>query len=431
MSRPRVVIVGAGFGGLRAARTLRHAPIDVILIDRHNYHLFQPLLYQVATAGLEPEQIAKPVRAILRGQTNLEFRLGEVTGVDFAARHVVTLAGPVAYDHLILALGGETNFFGLESVQRHSIGLKDIPEAIAIRNHVLRCFEQAMLEEDADRRRALLTIVVVGGGPTGVEMAGALSELIRLVLVKDYPRLNIADVRVLLLEAADRLLGAMPAKLRQAAADTLWKKHVEVRFGAAVEEFDGSQVRLKGGEVIPARTLLWAAGVQAAGLTRRLGLPTARQGRLIVEATLVSRSRLARDDRAQCGGSLRQRRRVQGLPGVGRVAGGALDSVDRVPQQAACVDQLGVGLLLLRAGRADHHTRVTGREGARGLGSSSRDGGSRRTTPFHPHPKHQRRCSHGNVRSSTTWRMGSISSPHAGQRVPRGKRKYTTQPTIT
>jgi len=286
MSRPRVVIVGAGFGGLRAARTLRHAPIDVVLIDRHNYHLFQPLLYQVATAGLEPEQIAKPVRAILRGQTNLEFRLGEVTGVDFAARHVVTPSGPVAYDHLILALGGETNFFGLESVQRHAIGLKDIPEAIAIRNHVLRCFEQAMLDEEADRRRALLTMVVVGGGPTGVEMAGALSELIRLVLVKDYPRLNIADVRVLLLEAADRLLGAMPAKLRQAAADTLWKKHVEVRFGAAVEEFDGSRVRLKGGEVIPARTLLWAAGVQAAGLTRRLGLRTARQGRVIVEATL-------------------------------------------------------------------------------------------------------------------------------------------------
>ena len=283
---PTVVIVGAGFGGLRAARMLRHAPIDVVLIDRHNYHLFQPLLYQVATAGLEPEQIAKPVRAILRGQANLEFRLGEVTGVDFAARRVVTDAGPVAYDHLILALGGETNFFGLAGVQRHAIGLKDIPEAVAIRNHVLRCFEQAMLEADGDRRRALLTMVVVGGGPTGVEMAGALSELIRLVLVKDYPRLNIADVRVLLLEAADRLLGAMPLKLRQAAADTLWKKHVEVRFGAAVEEFDGSRVRLQGGEVIPARTLLWAAGVQAAGLTRRLGLPLARQGRVIVEATL-------------------------------------------------------------------------------------------------------------------------------------------------
>lgn len=286
MSRPAVVIVGAGFGGLRAARTLRRAPIDVIVIDRHNYHLFQPLLYQVATAGLEPEQIARPVRAILRRQSNLEFRLAEVSGVDFAARRVLTDAGPVPYDHLILALGGETNFFGLDSVQRHGIGLKDIPEAVAIRNHVLRCFEHAMLQEDPDRRRALLTFVVVGGGPTGVEMAGALSELIRLVLVKDYPRLNIMDVRVLLLEATDRLLGAMPAKLRGVAAETLWKKHVEVRFGAAVEEFDGSQVRLKGGEVIPAGTLLWAAGVQAAGLTRRLGLRTARQGRVVVEPTL-------------------------------------------------------------------------------------------------------------------------------------------------
>src|SRR5947209_9572034 len=161
MSRPTVVIVGAGFGGLRAARTLRRAPVEVILIDRHNYHLFQPLLYQVATAGLEPEQIAKPVRAILRGQANLEFRLAEVTGVDFAARCVVTDAGPMAYDHLILALGGETNFFGLESVQRNGIGLKDIPEALAIRHHLLRRFQQAMLAEDPARGRASPTQAVV------------------------------------------------------------------------------------------------------------------------------------------------------------------------------------------------------------------------------------------------------------------------------
>src|SRR5437667_6846882 len=286
MSRPTVVIVGAGFGGLRAARTLRRAPVEVILIDRHNYHLFQPLLYQVATAGLEPEQIAKPVRAILRGQANLEFRLAEVTGVDFAARRVVTDAGPMAYDHLILALGGETNFFGLESVQRNGIGLKDIPEAVAIRNHVLRCFEQAMLEGDPDRRRALLTIVIVGGGPTGVEMAGALSELIRLVLVKDYPRLNIADVRVLLLEATDRLLASLPERLREAAAETLWRKHVEVRFGAAVQDADGARVTLKGGEVIPARTLIWAAGAQAVTLTTQLGLATGRQGRVVVTPML-------------------------------------------------------------------------------------------------------------------------------------------------
>jgi NADH dehydrogenase len=284
--RPAVVIVGAGFGGLRAAHALRKAPVDVILIDRHNYHLFQPLLYQVATAGLEPEQIAKPVRAILRGQANLDFRMTEVTGLDLERRRVATGDGAIPYDYLILAVGGETNYFGLDSVVRHGFGLKDIPEAIRIRNHVLHAFERAVLEPDPERRRAELTFVVVGGGPTGVEMAGALSELIRLVLVKDYPRLNVKDVRVLLVEATDRLLGPMPPRLREAAAETLWRKHVEVRFGATVAEYDGARVLLKSGEVIPARTLIWAAGVQAVPLTARLGLPTGRQGRIPVSATL-------------------------------------------------------------------------------------------------------------------------------------------------
>jgi len=159
-------------------------------------------------------------------------------------------------------------------------------DAVALRNHVLSCFERAMLEPDAERRRALLTFAVVGGGPTGVEMAGALSELIRLVLVKDYPRLNVKDVRVLLLEATRHLLVTMPERLREAAAETLWRKHVEVRFGAAVEDYDGARVRLKGGEVIPAHTLIWAAGAKAASLTDRLGLPTARQGRVTVTPTL-------------------------------------------------------------------------------------------------------------------------------------------------
>ncbi len=287
-TRPTVVIVGAGFGGLRAVRSLGDAPVDVVLVDRHNYHLFQPLLYQVATAGLEPEQIARPVRAVLRRQRNFEFRMTEVTGLDPDGKRLVTTDGPIAYDYLILAVGGETNYFGLEGVVRHGFGLKDIPEAIRIRNHVLHAFERAMLESDAERRRAWLTFVVVGGGPTGVEMAGALSELIRLVLVKDYPRLNVKDVRVLLLEATDRLLGPMPARLREAAAETLWrKKHVEVRFGATVADYDGARVSLKSGEVIPARTLIWAAGVQAVSLTARLGLPTVRQGRVAVTPTLA------------------------------------------------------------------------------------------------------------------------------------------------
>ncbi len=283
---PTVVVVGAGFGGLRVARALRRAPVQVVLLDRNNYHLFQPLLYQVATAGLEPEEIAKPARAILRGQKNFDFRMVEVTRVDFAAKRLETSAGPIAYDFLVLAPGGETNFFGLESMQRHGLGLKDIPDAIEIRNHVLTCFEQAMLEPDAERRRALLTFIVVGGGPTGVEMAGALSELIRLVLVKDYPRLNIKDVRILLLEATDKLLAAMPERLREAAGKTLWRKYVEVRFGASVADYDGDRIRLKSGEVIPAKTVIWAAGVRASSLNGTLGLPTGRQGRIPVEPTL-------------------------------------------------------------------------------------------------------------------------------------------------
>ena len=280
------MIVGAGFGGLRAARALRRAPVQVVLLDRNNYHLFQPLLYQVATAGLEPDQIAKPVRAILRGQKNFDFRMVEVTRVDFNDRRLQTSAGPIAYDFLVLAHGGETNFFGLDGVRTHGLPLKDVPDAVEIRNHVLTCFEQAMLEPDAERRRARLTFVVVGGGPTGVEMAGALSELIRLVLVKDYPRLNIKDVRILLLEATDKLLAAMPERLREAAGRTLWRKWIEVRFSASVADFDGERVRLKSGEIIPAHTVIWAAGVKAAPLNATLGLTVGRQGRIPVEPTL-------------------------------------------------------------------------------------------------------------------------------------------------
>jgi len=283
---PTVVIVGAGFGGLNAARALRRAPVQVILVDRNNYHLFQPLLYQVATAGLEPEQIAKPVRAILRGQKNFDFRMMEARGVDFTRRHLETSAGPLAYDFLVLAPGGETNFFGLDRLARTGFGLKDIGDAVTIRNHVLSCFELAMLESDPERRRARLTFIIVGGGPTGVEMAGALSELIRLVLVKDYPRLNIKDVRILLLEATDQLLAAMPERLREAAGKTLWRKYVEVRFGATVADFDGQRITLKSGEVIPAHTVIWAAGVSASPLNAALGLARGRQGRILVEPTL-------------------------------------------------------------------------------------------------------------------------------------------------
>lgn len=284
--KPVVAIVGAGFGGLRAARALRKAPLQIVLLDRRNYHLFQPLLYQVATAGLSPGEIAHPVRGILRGQKNLTFRMAEVQQVDFDNRCLETSTGSLQYDYLILAIGGQTNFFGLSSVARNGLDLKDLDDAISIRNQVLRNFELAMQVPDAEARRALLTFLVVGGGPTGVESAGALSELIRLVLVKDYTELNIKDVRIILLEATDHLLMGFPAPLQEAAAEKLWQKHVEVRFNAAVTDFNGQQVTLKSGEVIPARTLIWSAGVRAAGLADCLGLPQGRQGRIIVEPTL-------------------------------------------------------------------------------------------------------------------------------------------------
>ena len=285
-NKPVVAIVGAGFGGLRAARALRHASVEIILLDRRNYHLFQPLLYQVATAGVSPGEIAHPVRGILRRQKNLVFRMAEVQEVDFSRRCLETSTGSVSYDYLVLAVGGETNFFGLDSVARNSLGLKDLDDAIAIRNQILRCFELAEQEKSANVRQALLTIVVVGGGPTGVESAGAISELIRLVLVKDYLSLNLSDVHVLLLEASDRLLAGFPDRLQQAAARTLGQKHVEIHFGAAVVNYDGERVLLKSGEVIPARTLIWSAGARGASILDGLGLRQSGQGRVVVLPTL-------------------------------------------------------------------------------------------------------------------------------------------------
>lgn len=283
---PTVVIVGAGFGGLAAARALKHIPVRVVLIDRHNYHVFQPLLYQVATAGLEPSSIARPVRTILRGQPRFEFRMTELTGLDAPGRRVHTTSGDIPFDFCILAVGGETNFFGLSHVERYGLGLKDPDEAVLIRNHVLRAFEQAVLEPDAERRRALLTFVIVGGGPTGVEMAGALSELSRLVLAKDYPRVHVEEVSIVLIEAADHLLGMMPPRLQAAALATLERKQVDVRLSTIVDDYEPGTVRLRGGQVISAHTLIWAAGVRAAVVATKLGLPTGRQQRIAVEPTL-------------------------------------------------------------------------------------------------------------------------------------------------
>lgn len=283
---PHVVVIGAGFGGLRAALAFRNKPVQVTLVDRNNYHLFQPLLYQVATSTLAPNEIAYPVRATLRQAKNLHFHLGEVQAVDLPGRQIQTSEGSLPYDYLILAVGGETNFFGNHALAKKSFGLKDLEEATNIRNHLLRQFEAAVLEQDPQKRRAMLTFVVVGGGPTGVESSGAISELIRTVLHKDYPTLNMEDMRVLLLEASTGLLLHMPKELGENTLKVLRRKHVEVQLGAAVASYDGNSVLLKDGTEIPARTLIWAAGVRAARLLDSLGLEQDRLGRVVVEPSL-------------------------------------------------------------------------------------------------------------------------------------------------
>ena len=284
--RPVVAIVGAGFGGLNAAKALAKAPVEVILIDRRNYHLFQPLLYQVATAGVAPSDIAYPVRTVFRKQRNLDFCLAEVHRVDLLERRLVTTAGPIEYDYLVISVGSETNFFGLDSIAEHSFELKDLDDAEAIRNHVLKMFELSTRQEDPDLCNALRTFVIVGGGPTGVEMAGALSELIRLVLQKDYPEMDTSDVRVILVELLDTLLSGFPKELSLEAEKSLQDKHVEIMLGETVADYNGRQVSLKSGKIIQACTLIWAAGVRAKTLVDTLDARQARQGRVVIQPTL-------------------------------------------------------------------------------------------------------------------------------------------------
>ncbi len=286
MARPRVVIVGAGFGGLRAARVLRSAPVEVLLLDRRNYHLFQPLLYQVATAGLSPTDIAYPVRAIFRRQGNVRFRMTRVEGVAWERREVLTDHGPLRYDYLILGVGARTNFRGSDRIARHGFGLKDLDDAVRIRNHVLRRLEEAAIPGASAEPSGWLTFAIVGGGPTGVEMAGALSELVRVALRKDFRGLADRPVRIVLLEAAERILPAMPADLSRAAARSLTRKGVEVLVGRQVADYDGRALSLADGTCMPARTLIWTAGVDAAALTRELGARLGPQGRVAVRPTL-------------------------------------------------------------------------------------------------------------------------------------------------
>ena len=283
----RVVIVGMGFGGIRAARELAGKGLEVLMLDRNNYHLFQPLLYQVATAALEQESIAYPIRAMARRWPETRFRLCEVCGVDLDGRRVMTSEGPIGYDYLIVSAGSETNYFGMSSIEEHAYDLKRLEHAETLRNQILGLFERAVKEHDPARRRAMLTFVVVGGGPTGVEFAGSLVELVRYVLAKDYPELSITECRVMLVEASDKILASQPENLQQYAVARLRRMGVEVLLSTAVSDAAPEHVTFKDGTIVPSHTLFWSAGVKAAQLAGAIDLPKGGGGRIKVQPDLT------------------------------------------------------------------------------------------------------------------------------------------------
>jgi NADH dehydrogenase len=280
---PRVVIIGGGFGGLEAAKALRKANVRVTLLDRQNHHLFQPLLYQVATAALSPADIAEPLRHILRRQENAEVILGEAQGIDVHRKKVVTAEGDIDYDYLIIAAGARHSYFGHDKWEKFAPGLKNLDDALEIRRRMLMAFEIAEKTDDDEVRAAAMTFVVVGAGPTGVEMAGAIAEIARVTLVKDFRHIDPAQARVLLIEHASRVLPPFAPDLSESARRQLFDLGVEVRVSTLVEKISEEGVALKGGEKIPARTIIWAAGNAASSLGASLGVPLDRQGRVIVK----------------------------------------------------------------------------------------------------------------------------------------------------
>jgi NADH dehydrogenase len=286
MARPHVVIVGAGFGGLSAALALAGAEADVTVVDRRNYHLFQPLLYQVATAGLSPAQIASPIRAILRRAANVQVLLGRVTGVDKAQRTVSVEDRTLSYDMLVVATGARHAYFGHDEWESVAPGLKKIDDATAIRRRILTAFESAEAAQDPESRRRLLTFVVIGGGPTGVEMAGAIAELARVALRHDFRNIDPREARIVLVEAGPRVLPAFPETLSEAARQSLLRLGVEVRLGTPVTQCDADGVTI-GDDRQPAATLIWAAGVAASPAARWLGVEKDRVGRVRVGPDLT------------------------------------------------------------------------------------------------------------------------------------------------
>ena len=284
---PHIVIIGGGFGGLYVARGLRHVEADVTVLDRHNYHLFQPLLYQVATAALNPSDIAAPIRGILGRQKNVTVTLGEAEAIDADAKKVrLCDGGELAYDFLVVATGATHSYFGHPEWERFAPGLKTIDDALEIRRRVLLAFEAAERETDPARQQELLTFVVIGAGPTGVELAGALSEIARQTLTRDFRHIQPESARVILLEGKERVLPPYPPDLSEKARKQLVELGVEVTTDAVVTNVTENAVVI-GDRVIPTRTILWGAGVQASPLARSLGVPLDRAGRVLVEPDLT------------------------------------------------------------------------------------------------------------------------------------------------
>jgi NADH:ubiquinone reductase (H+-translocating) len=284
---PKIVIVGAGFGGLEVAKGLQKAAAHLTVIDRHNYNLFQPLLYQVATAALSPADVAVPVRSLLRG-ANTDMLFDEVTGIDRASHLVTTRDGRrIGFDILVLATGSTYNYFGHRDWEAIAPSLKTLDDAVAIRRAVLLAFETAEGSEDETERKALLTFVLVGGGPTGVELAGAIAELAKATLVRDFRHIDPGAARIILVEAAPRILGAFPEKISRYAQSALEALGVEVATGAAIAAVDAAGVALAGGQRIEARTVIWCAGVEATPVGRWLGVETARNRAVKVTGELT------------------------------------------------------------------------------------------------------------------------------------------------
>ncbi len=284
--KPKVVIAGAGFGGLAAAKELANREVDVIVLDRSNHHLFQPLLYQVATAALSPAQIAQPIRHILRDARNITVAMTEIVGIDPEKKEIVTKTGVYPFDYLIVATGARHSYFGHPEWEKDAPGLKSIDDALEIRRRMLFAFEEAEMLTDPQARKAALTFVVVGAGPTGVEMAGSIAEIARYTMVQDFRHIDPSESRVILLDAAPRVLGAFPETLSKKAEIQLEKIGVEVRTGAGVKAITPDGVQLEN-DFIASRTVIWAAGNAASPLGKKLGAETDRAGRVMIEPDLT------------------------------------------------------------------------------------------------------------------------------------------------